>query len=80
MDPLVWRRLGLGIQVALTKIDRSPIEKLPEVKCTETNQSNSNRTMALLRIVLRKAHRKWEWLDKAPTVPMYRIERAEPVS
>jgi len=27
-----------------------------------------NRTLALLRTILRRCHREWEWLDRAPAV------------
>lgn len=64
--------------LTLTDINREVIERLRAVKAAETSPSTSNRYMALLRMILRKAHREWDWIDKAPVVPMYRLERAEP--
>lgn len=63
---------------ALVDITRETIEKLRVVKTSESSASTANRHMALLRMLLRKAWREWDWIDKAPVVPMYRIERAEP--
>jgi len=62
----------------LDAITPAIIEKLRAVRAVETSQSTANRYMALLRMILRKASREWDWIDRAPTVPMYRLERAEP--
>lgn len=64
--------------LALADIDRDLIEKLRQVKAAESSPSTANRHMALLRRILRLAHRDWEWLERIPTVPMYRQEKAEP--
>jgi len=63
---------------ALADITRETIEKLRTLRAGESSPSTANRYTALLRMVLRKAHREWDWLDKAPVVPMYRLERMEP--
>lgn len=62
----------------LAAIDLSLINQLREIKCAETSPSTANRHLALLRMILRKAEREWEWLDKCPTVPMYSLTRSEP--
>lgn len=62
----------------LADIDLSLINQLREIKCHETSQSTANRHMALLRTILRKAQREWQWITSVPAVPMYRIERSEP--
>lgn len=54
------------------------IQKLRAVRLAETSKSTTNRYMALLRMLLRLAEREWEWLERAPTVPMYPIETKEP--
>lgn len=63
--------------VALRDIDRSTIEKLRAVRSLESSPSTANRYLALLRMILRKAHRDWDWIEKAPIVPMFPIERTE---
>lgn len=62
----------------LCEISREIIDKLRTLKARESSPSTANRSMALVRMILRKAHREWDWLDKAPVVPMYRVERTEP--
>lgn len=63
---------------ALADIDRDLIEKLRAVRCAESSPSTANRYMALLRSLLRKAERDWDWIDRAPVIPMYSLERTEP--
>lgn len=62
----------------LSEITREVIDKLRALRSTESSASTANRHMALLRMILRKAQREWDWLDKVPVVPMYRIEKSEP--
>jgi len=62
----------------LAAINRRVIDMLREVKAKESSTSTSNRHMALLRMILRKAEREWDWIDRAPNVPMYRQEKSEP--
>jgi len=54
------------------------IGKLRTVRATESSPATANRYMALLRMILRKAHREWDWIDRAPAVPMFRLEAHEP--
>lgn len=76
-ERLKWFAQYLGSE-ALADIDRDTIEKLRQVKAAETSPATANRYMALVRMILRRAHRDWEWLDRVPVVPMYRQEKAEP--
>lgn len=62
----------------LADISRDRIEKLRTLRAQESGPSTANRYMALVRAILRKAHREWDWIDKAPVVPMYRLEKSEP--
>lgn len=62
----------------LVEINRALIDKLRMVRTAESSPSTANRYMALLRMILRKAERQWEWIDRAPNVPMYRQEKSEP--
>lgn len=64
--------------VPLAEIDSHLIQKLRSAKCSSTSPSTANRHMALLRMILRKAEREWEWIDRAPTVPMYPTPLSEP--
>lgn len=64
--------------LALADISREIIDKLRALKAKESSPSTANRHLALLRMLLRKAYRQWEWIDKAPSVPMYRLEKSEP--
>lgn len=64
--------------VALAEINRDLIDKLRAVRTAESSSSTANRYLAVLRNVLRKAHREWDWIERAPVVPMYRQEKAEP--
>jgi integrase len=71
----------------LTEITPSVIAKLRAVRTAEAakrgrnrsdGRSTANRFMAMLRVVLRKAHREWDWLDKVPPILMVREEKREP--
>lgn len=53
----------------LHQIDRDLIDQITQSKL-ETGVSNAtvNRVLEVLRAILRKAERKWEWIDRAPYV------------
>jgi hypothetical protein len=53
----------------LTCINRALVDRITEAKLAE-GRSNAtvNRTLALLRTMLRRCHRDWEWMDRAPAV------------
>jgi integrase len=65
---------GLPLQA----IGPALIEKLRAVRAAESSRSTANRYMAQLRMILRRAQREWDWLDRVPAVPMYRLEQLEP--
>ncbi|MCL2430538.1 MAG: site-specific integrase [Alphaproteobacteria bacterium] len=45
------------------------IDRIIEAKQAEgCSNATVNRTLALLRAILRRCHREWEWLDRAPAV------------
>lgn len=58
----------------LTNITDEVIKELRGLKAEETSESTTNRYMAFLRALLRK-----ELATAAPKVPMYTIEKGEPV-
>ncbi|MBS0364947.1 MAG: site-specific integrase [Proteobacteria bacterium] len=64
--------------VALADITPSMIAKLRAVRTLESSPSTANRYMALLRMVLRRALMQWDWIEKAPAVPMVKLEKREP--
>lgn len=64
---------------ALDTIDRDAIDELRGLLADEGRAlATVDRYMALLRAILRKAHREWRWLDSLPAVPMHRPPSAEP--
>ncbi len=76
-ERLTWFAEYLDI-TPLDSITPEIIEKLRTVRAAEASPATANRYMALLRMILRKAHREWDWTERAPTVPMFRLETAEP--
>jgi integrase len=62
----------------LAEITPQVIAKLRAVRTAESSPGTANRYLALLRMILRKAYREWDWLDKAPAVPMAQQETQEP--
>lgn len=68
---LRWLQTHLKGRI-LRDIDRDLISRIGEIKAKETSPSNANRTLALIRAILRKAALDWEWIDKAPRVRLYK--------
>lgn len=65
---LRWLDPHLG-GLRLDQIDRDRIDRLTRArKAGGVSQATVNRTLALLRSILRRAEREWGWLDKAPAV------------
>lgn len=62
----------------LAAITPETIAKARAVRTAESSASTANRYMALLRMILRRAQRQWDWIDRVPTVPMVRAETLEP--
>jgi integrase len=76
-ERLAWFDQYLA-DLPLADINPDIIAKCRAVRAAETGPSTANRYMALLRMLLRKAHREWDWLEHIPSVPMYRLEKSEP--
>lgn len=57
----------------LTAIDRDLIDEIGAAKADESSPSNANRTLALVRSILRRAVLEWEWLDKAPRIRLFPV-------
>ena len=63
----------------LKDITRDQIEQIAKMKeQTGVSPATVNRLLALIRSILRKAEREWEWIDKAPMVRL-RKERNQRV-
>ena len=55
----------------LGKINRDLLDRIRAARLAEgLKNSTVNRTLEVIRAVLRKAAHEWEWLDKAPTIRM----------
>ena len=64
------RRLGALRGKELAAIDRRLIMRT--VEALSCGNSTKNRYLALIRAILNKAEREWEWIDKAPKLTLYR--------
>jgi hypothetical protein len=53
----------------LDHINRELIDRVTDAKLAEgASNATVNRHLALVRTILRRCHRDWEWLDRAPAV------------
>ena len=67
---LRWLDQHLGGK-ELDTINRDLIERTTQAKLADQcSNATVNRTLALVRSILRKCVREWQWLDRAPTVRM----------
>jgi integrase len=74
---IAWLEPHIGDE-PLSAIDRDAIEVLRKQLLKEGRaQATVNRYMCLVRSILRKCEREWKILDRAPVVPMYKLEDAE---
>ena len=55
----------------LETIDRELIATIGEAKAQQTSPATANRTLGLIRAILRRAVYEWEWIEKAPRVKLY---------
>jgi integrase len=56
----------------LDRISRDVIGQIGEIKARGSSGPTANRTLALIRAILRRACYEWEWIDKAPKVRMFK--------
>lgn len=54
----------------LSELTREVIAEVGETKCKETSPSTANRYLATIRAILRRAALNWEWIEKAPLIPL----------
>ena len=63
------RSLLITLPIAVGNINRTRVEAIIEAKQAEgCSNATVNRHLALLRAILRRCVRDWEWLDRAPTL------------
>lgn len=55
----------------LDSITQDVIFKIKTAKLKEASQATVNRHLALIRSILRRAEREWEWLEKAPAIRLF---------
>lgn len=56
----------------LDEITRADIVRIGEERKAATSPSRANRYLALIRSILNRAEKIWEWIDKAPAVTLYK--------
>ena len=66
------RRLDLHLRtVHLDEIDRKMIDQITEARLQDSvKPATVNRMLEVLRAILRRAERQWDWIDRAPHVRM----------
>jgi integrase len=71
-DKLHFRWLDPHLRdLQLEAIDRSLVDRITEARMAEgVSNATVNRSLEVLRAVLRKCVNEWEWLDRAPHVRM----------
>jgi integrase len=70
ISKLRWLDTHLGGR-ELASITRHEIQRIGTLKAQDSSQATANRYLALIRAILRRAHREWEWLDRTPTITLY---------
>ncbi|MAL03357.1 MAG: integrase [Arenimonas sp.] len=68
---LRWLHPFLG-HLMLSQVTRDVVEKIGEKKAAQSSPSTANRTLALVRSILRRAKDDWGWVDHIPKVRLYR--------
>ncbi|MDP3759827.1 MAG: site-specific integrase [Ramlibacter sp.] len=68
---LAWLDPELGGK-CLDEIDRTLIDKIKFQRAEIASKATANRYLAVIRTILRKAWREWEWIERVPTVTLFR--------
>ncbi len=55
----------------LSDINRDEIHRVRDIKRNESSPATSNRMLQIVRALMRKAEREWEWIERAPTVQLF---------
>ncbi|MDS4059197.1 MAG: site-specific integrase [Candidatus Contendobacter sp.] len=56
---------------ALDRLTRQEIQRIGTIKAAEASPATANRYLALIRAILIRAQRVWEWLDRVPAITLY---------
>lgn len=67
---LAWLDPVLGGK-CLDEIDRALIDRIKFQRAEIATKATANRYLALIRTILRKAMRDWEWLERVPTISLF---------
>jgi len=70
---LRWLEEHLG-GLMLEQIDREVVESIKQAKAETTKPATVNRMLALVRAILNKCEKEWEWIEKAPHVKMLALQ------
>lgn len=68
---LKWLHSILG-NLMLDEISLDVIARLKSERRKQVGESTTNRYLALVRAILKRAVDEWDWLDKAPKVKLYK--------
>ena len=60
-----WFKKYLSMK-PLNEVTRDVVTKIIEIKLTQASCSTANRFIALIRAILRRAEREWEWIARSP--------------
>lgn len=55
----------------LSEITRDVVTNVAEIRRKQASCSTANRFIALIRAILRRAEREWEWIDRCPFLRLY---------
>jgi integrase len=58
--------------VPLASITRDVIGKIAAIKAREASEATTNRHLAVIRAILRRAAFEWEWIDRVPKVRLFK--------
>lgn len=74
-DKMVLHWFGEQIgQIKLRDITADLIAEIMQLKADEVKPATINRYLQVIRAVLRKAEREWNWLDKAPYIKLRKLD------
>ncbi|MBF0359209.1 MAG: site-specific integrase [Magnetococcales bacterium] len=55
----------------LSEITRDEIHRVRDIKRQESSPTTANRMLQIVRALMRKAEREWEWIERAPAVQLF---------
>jgi integrase len=68
---LCWLHSFLG-SLMLDEITRDVIDRIQAAKLKEATKATTNRYLALVRAILRRACDEWEWIDRMPKIRLFK--------